>query len=585
MVWKRFLLKGLIMFNLLVITGCVGLDEKGLGVLGELKNNEVRLEKDRVFGFGRTVEKDIAGEEIEVVKEDKKDLVEIGFDGEFEVYEILKMILSQAGYAVVCGSVGKVFVVIDGKYTKDEIIDLARGIVGGMGLSLDVDGRVCTVRRVDNSGSVYEFIAVFRTKYLIFEKELLGSLVLGEQVRITNYKDVVLVMGEKLKVLRVVESIKKMDVDILKNYFVRFVSCYDSSRVMNAIASMYEVPGVKVLPVSVDMVVVVTKNSEYLGYVTKLIKSLSAFGLLTEVYVYKARYKSIEEIEGYLNAVEKVELKADKELSAVFLKCSYEKYLVLRRYLESFDVLCKQVLMRLYMIDIRGSRDLGMGADWFLESGSFGLSQGGFVEDVVGGISSAYEVGNVKNFFSMLEKVLDAKVISKPSIYVKSGQEAEIKFTNSVPVLVSKGSGQSVGVGTGIIQNIEYKDVGVIFRIKPVCIGNNILIEVYIENSSLQKETGVENNPMFFKDSVRTNFSVRDGAFCVLGGIRFENNEVSISGLPFLSRVKFLGFLFGGYKKFHEKREMMVCLYPKVVRDEYESDRLSESLLEGLNLN
>lgn len=142
-----------------------------------------------------------------------------------------------------------------------------------------------------------------------------------------------------------------------------------------------------------------------------------------------------------------------------------------------------------------------------------------------------------------------------------------------------------MGFGTGIIQNIEYKDVGVIFKITPVCVGNNILIDVYIENSSLQKDTGVEDNPMFLKDSVSSNFIVRDGSFCVLGGIRYDNNEVSVNGIPFLSRIKFLGYLFGGFKRSYEKREMLVCLFPKVVRNEYESDRLAESLLEGMKFN
>lgn len=30
---------------------------------------------------------------------------------------------------------------------------------------------------------------------------------------------------------------------------------------------------------------------------------------------------------------------------------------------------------------------------------------------------------------------------------------------------------------------------------------------------------------------------------------------------------------------------MLVCLFPKVVRNEYESDRLAESLLDGMKFN
>ncbi|MEK6553499.1 MAG: hypothetical protein AABZ54_08640 [Bacteroidota bacterium] len=570
--------------SMLNLIGCQGVQKKEDMGFDELVNIEVEKQEETEKGF-MGVNDFVQGREIVQEAVVPGSTVDVQVEGGFELFEILKMLLVQFGYSLTCASEGKIMISVSGLYTEEEIITISKGVCMSLGFSLNIDGKICNVVRVDNSRSVSDYVIALRTKHIILQKDFLSDIQSGSEVKVLVFKNIVVMYGLKQQVLMVLEAVKLMDVDYLKGCFVKFINCFDADKVISSLSSMYEIEGVKVVKFSNDMVVVVTVSKDYLDYVSKMVKTLSAYCTLSEVYVYKSRYRGVEEIKDFINTIEKVEMKVDKELSAIFLKCSYEKFVMLKKYLVSFDVLSKQVLMRLYMVDVRSSKDLGLGTDWLADSGSFKINKTGFGSALTGGIGSAYQIGNVKAFFKLLEKVLDAKVISKPSVFVKSGQEAEIKFTRSVPVLTSKGSGQSVGVGTGIIQNIEYKDVGVIFKITPVCVGSNILIEVYIENSSLQKDTGVENNPMFLKDSVSTNFTVRDGSFCVLGGIRYDNNEVSVNGIPFLSRIKFLGYLFGGFKKSYEKREMLVCLFPKVVRNEYESDRLAESLLDGMKFN
>src|SRR3990167_6107271 len=537
---------------MLSVIGCKGVQKREDLGFGDLVNAPFESVSEVGFNGSVSVNDIVGGSDSKDVEIGRGVEIDVQVDGQFELFDVVKMLLIQFGYSLTCSSEGKVMVSVVGSYTDDEIVTIAKGICETLGYSLVIDGRICTIVRVDKSRSVPDYVMAFKTKYVLLNKDLLGDIQSTGDLKVLVFKDIVVVYGLKQQVLRIVESLKLMDIDYLRGCFVKFVSCFDAEKVISLISGMYELEGVKVIKVSVDLVVVVTRSSDYMTYISRMIKSLSSYSTMSEVYVYK---------------------------------CSYDRFVVLKKYLVSFDVLSKQVLMRLYMVDVRGTRDSGFGLDWWVDAGSFSLDKTSFGSLMSSGISGVYKVGNVKAFFKMLEKVLDARVINKPSVFVKSGQEAEIKFTRSVPVLTSKGSGQSVGVGTGIIQNIEYKDVGVIFRITPVCVGSNILIEVYVENSLLQKDTGVENNPLFLKDSVRTNFTVRDGSFCVLGGIRYDNNEVSVDGVPFLSRIKYLGYLFGGFKRSNEKREMLVCLYPKVVRDEYEFDRLSESLLEGMRFN
>lgn len=553
--------------------------------LDELQNEKVSKSFVPEVFIPNKVDVLVSGVESEGVFVEKGVEVEVQIDGKYEVFDILKMVLGQFGYTVVSVSIGEVMVFIDGKYTELELIDLSKGVCEALGFTFKIDGRICTVVKVDSKGSLVDSIVIYRPRFIEFKKEILDEMRVGNDLRILSYKNILVVIGVKLSVLRLVEAIKAMDVDLLSGRYVKFVSCSDADKVIVGLSGMYELEGVKVLKVTDSLVVIVSTSREYLEYVCRMVKTLSVYSTSSVVYVYKSRYRSVASLKAYIDVIDRVEMVVDNELSAIFFKCSYEKFLMIKRSLVSFDVLPKQVLMRLYMVDVRSSQDMGVGVDWSLVSKGFNINQTAFGSVLSGGISGVYQMGDVKVFFNMLEKLLDARVISKPSVYVKSGQSAEIKFTRSVPVLVTKGSGQSLGVGAGIIQQVDYKDVGIIFRVTPVCVGGNILVDIYVENSSLQKETGVENNPMFLKDSVSSSFTVADGSFCVLGGLKYTNNEWFDNGVFFLRGIKFMGYLFGGLKRFNEKREMLVCLFPKVVRNEYESDRLSEVLLDGVKLN
>lgn len=584
MVSRKFLV--VVVFSVLV--GCGSVQKVNNLGIGELVNGLEKVETVESEVVGSSLElRNVAGVSDEIKMRDINDhLVSVEVDGKYELHEVLKMVLGSFGYAVSSAMPGMVDVYVVGDFSESDLFGVCKGICESLGYTLRVDGKICTVVKVLNVGDMVESVKVYKSKYVQYKRDDLAEFAGKEgDIKLIVMGNYVVVAGRKLSVDKMVMVLSSMDVDVLKGRFVKFVSCYDADKVVSSLEGVYDVEGVKVKKIRVDMVAIVSTSRQYLDYTTRMVTNISRSVGQSPIYVYKTRYRSVDEVKKYVDMLDEVEMVIDNELSAIYFKCSYDKYQVLKKSVELFDVLPKQVLMRLYMLDVRSSKEVSFGMDYSVDAGDLQIDKSMFSLNIIGGLSGVYDINGVKAFFRMLEKVLDARVISKPSVYMKSGQESEIKFTTSVPVLTSKGSGQSVGVGAGIIQQVEYRDVGIIFRVLPVCSGNNILIDVYVENSALQRETGVEGNPLFMKDSVRSKFIVKDGSFCVLGGLKFDNNELSNTGIPFIRRIKYLGYLFGGEKRTNEKREMLICLFPKIVRSEYESDRLSESLLDSLKLN
>ena len=69
-----------------------------------------------------------------------------------------------------------------------------------------------------------------------------------------------------------------------------------------------------------------------------------------------------------------------------------------------YDVMPYQLLVRLYMIDIKSNESLNAGTDWLVESGRFNLGQSELIYPLTGGINSMLSVGNIKSFFSVSRK-------------------------------------------------------------------------------------------------------------------------------------------------------------------------------------
>lgn len=143
-----------------------------------------------------------------------------------------------------------------------------------------------------------------------------------------------------------------------------------------------------------------------------------------------------------------------------------------------------------------------------------------------------FKVADVSAIFSALSGDSRFKVISSPSIRVRSGGAARFVVGQDVPVLGAlsfpQGGGQAV-------QSVEYRNSGVIFSLSPRVRDEVIDLDVVQQVSNFVKtETGVNNSPTLTKRELSTAISATDGDVLLLGGLVEEKDTATSSGLPFL---------------------------------------------------
>lgn len=124
------------------------------------------------------------------------------------------------------------------------------------------------------------------------------------------------------------------------------------------------------------------------------------------------------------------------------------------------------------------------------------------------------------------------KVLSSPSLRVRSGAAGRFSVGQEVPVLGAltfpQGSAQPV-------QSVEYRSSGVIFEARPQVRESVVDLAITQQLSNfVRTETGVNNSPTLIKREVKTDLSLQSEDVVVLGGLAENKNTATRSGLPFL---------------------------------------------------
>lgn len=218
----------------------------------------------------------------------------------------------------------------------------------------------------------------------------------------------------------------------------------------------------------------------------------------------------------------------DKEKDAFVFQGSKRDIEKLKMLLSQVDVPAGQVLVRAHVFEVTTGASDGSAFSLAIDLLGARFSLGGF-KDL--GNTLRLTKGGFDAAFSVLASDSRFKVVSSPSLRVKSGENARFSVGADVPVL---GAVQLDKNGNPV-QSVEYKPSGVILSLTPRIRGQEIELQINQQLSSfIATTTGVNNSPTLTKREILTNVGVSDGDVIVLGGLDENRSSQDSSGLPFL---------------------------------------------------
>lgn len=175
--------------------------------------------------------------------------------------------------------------------------------------------------------------------------------------------------------------------------------------------------------------------------------------------------------------------------------------------------------------------------------------------------SLALSFGNVLNSIN-LDVTLDAfelngdvKVLSSPRIATQNNQKAVIEQGVQIPVVST----------TATQINVEFISASLKLEVTPqITKEGTVIMDVRVDNSSPDFVNRVGDVPPIITERAQTQILVADGGTAVIGGIFKLNDSVTQAGVPGLSKIPGLGWLFKNKSINRKNTELLIFITPRI---------------------
>jgi type IV pilus assembly protein PilQ len=178
-----------------------------------------------------------------------------------------------------------------------------------------------------------------------------------------------------------------------------------------------------------------------------------------------------------------------------------------------------------------------------------------------------------------LEEQGKGRIISKPRVVTLNNVSATIKSLTilrvrlpSTGTVINTGAGGAAGTSQTATEKIE---TGIILTVTPqVSSDGFVLLDMFAKSSQADFSRTVDNIPTEITREATSHLLVRDGQTVVLGGIYRDTLNENTSGLPFLSTIPGLKWLFRSESTLKRREDLLVFLTPRVLATARSDDGL-----------
>jgi general secretion pathway protein D len=174
----------------------------------------------------------------------------------------------------------------------------------------------------------------------------------------------------------------------------------------------------------------------------------------------------------------------------------------------------------------------------------------------------------------MLQAVLSdsgTRVLQSPEIRSVDNQKATLKVGQKEPIASGSFQPGIGGVGINPLVNTQFTfiDVGVNVDLTPKVHDNGeISMHVEVEISSVvgNVNLGGIQQPIISQEKVIHDIRMKDGEVNLLGGLRQSQDSTTVSGIPGLSSIPVIKWLFSSKTVNKTSQELLIALIPHIVR-------------------
>ena len=298
--------------------------------------------------------------------------------------------------------------------------------------------------------------------------------------------------------------------------------------------------------------------------------------------------RTIEKVIDFIPAELKkgIELKVFEDMNGIIVSGSQPRIDELDHFMRQIDLVVPMIHIEVIIADVRKSNSLsaGISAGLGTKTGTTGGSllpdynislNSNSINNLISGINGLgiINLGNVTPNFYINLKAMESngvlKLRSTPQIATLNGHEAKISVGKTEYYLeVSNNLVNNSAVNQNILQTQQYKPINadLSLTIDPQVSGDEqITMTINVKQSSFTERISNTAPPGTLNRDFQSLVRVKNGEMIMLGGLDENQTNNSGSGLPFLSRVPVLKWIFGNRTKAKSQSKLTIFIKPTVI--------------------
>lgn len=279
----------------------------------------------------------------------------------------------------------------------------------------------------------------------------------------------------------------------------------------------------------------------------------------------------------------------DKDTNTLLVSAPAWRWVQIQKILAELDKPQSQVLIEASVLEVTLGDNFKFGVDWTIFGNDHHIQasstsgNAGTISPTYPGFSLTFLDTDVQAAINALGARTGVEVVSAPKIITLDNKTAHLQVGDQVPIVTQ--TSQSTQAGNApVVNNVDYRNSGVILSVTPRISGENrIILEVSQEVSSViqTKSSGIDS-PTIQQRKFESTLTLRDGGVVALGGLISRTRNEGNSGIPGLKDVPGLGRLFKTSTRDVARTELIVLLRAKVMTEADQSDSAMRNLFNDM---
>ncbi len=279
----------------------------------------------------------------------------------------------------------------------------------------------------------------------------------------------------------------------------------------------------------------------------------------------------------------------DERTNTLLIRDTAKSIEDIKRMVNILDIPVRQVIIEARMVTVKDQVGEELGIRWgvsdtqFNKSSNYDYKTSGSIEGygstptigdtlnvnlpaAAGSPSIAFQVARLASGtildleLSAMEKENKGEIIASPRITTANQKEAYIEQGVEIPYQEAASSGAT---------STQFKKAVLSLTVTPhITPDDKIILDLVVTQDTISDITSGQA-PAIDTQRIGTQVLVNNGETIVLGGIYQQSIISSVSKVPVLGDIPYLGWLFRNTSQFNEKKELLIFVTPRIVTEHF----------------